>query len=75
MKPRINFLAMLLVGFTAIAVQAQVAGSCENATAQAAVNSRSSARHASADVSSQMQAMIGAAYAPFFNVAPKDAAS
>ncbi len=75
MKPRINFLAMLLVGFTAIAVQAQVAGNCENATAQAAVNSRSSARHASADVSSQMQAMIGAAYAPFFNVAPKDAAS
>ncbi len=75
MKSRINFLAILLAGFTAMAVQAQATGHAETAAAQAAVNARSAARHSSADVSSQMQAMIDAPYPPLFNAEPKDTAS
>ncbi len=83
MKSRIDFLAMLLAGFTAIAVQAQTAGYSETAPAQAAANSRAGARHSPAhvspvptnEVSPQIQALIGAPYPSFFNAAPKDTAS
>lgn len=83
MKPRIHFLAILLAGFTLIAVRAQAAGDCEMAPGQAAANSRSAARHspvhvspvASMEVSPQMQTMIGAPDAPFFNAEPKETAS
>ena len=83
MKSIASFLAILLAGLTAIALQAQATDYSETAPAQAAANSRSGARHSPAhvspvptnEVSPQMQALIGAPYPPFFNAAPKDTAS
>lgn len=83
MQTTTHLLAILLTGFAAIAVHAQPAGYADTATAQGAANVQSGARrspaHASpvptADVSPQMQALIGAPYPPHFNADPKDAAA
>ena len=83
MQIKLKLLALAHAGIIALSAQAQLApGYAGTAAAQAVANALPGARRSpaqvspvpTAEVSPQLQGLIGGAYPPFFNAEPKDAA-